>query len=408
MDLIGILKRAKWYLFQKPVVTWRAWKHQRALKFHKFPSVMGLGSHNSPQLGKALLTFIVEPFLAEFPQDLSRSHANYFKTTVIVDALIASGYSVDVFDWRTMHSPPADHYDIVIGQGNAFVHSCYGSRKEMPRVYLGWGLHATATRNAVKQRSVSLRRRRGLSIAESHPRDDGPKYATDILYLGNEHTKSTYSQYSIAETKCLRNPITLGVESTLASKDFVSARKRFLWMAAYGPLRRSLDVLLEVFAKNPDYELWICGDMSHERSFFRSYHTELHDVPNIKYIGWVDVAGMVYRNATQNCGYFIYPSVSDGMPGSVVNAMASGLVPIVTKEAGMECGGLDIPITAVDHSEIAAVIQRAGATPPAELKARSEAVVKFATEYYSRDAFKSHFGSALSRVLSRHGLRSLR
>jgi glycosyltransferase involved in cell wall biosynthesis len=396
-----VTQAAIWHLYTKHLIAWRSLRQSLKSKYQHFPIVSGIGAEIQPRRGRALLDFIVDPFLPGFSEEYGRTHANYFKTRAIVEILNAAGFSVDVTDWRSMHAPSADGYDIVIGQGHAFEQSCRKSRNRIPRIYLGWGLHADATRLAITKRATELHRRRGVTIPLSHSRDDGPKYCTDIFYLGNDHTRRSYLQRSNAELHCLRNPITSGVTSTLSEKDFAASRTRFLWMAAYGTLRRSLDVLLEVFEKAPHLELWICGDVAHEKIFFHSYRRELLDLPNVKYIGWVDVAGDSYRNVTRKCGYILYPSVSDGMPGSVVNAMASGLVPIVTEDAGMECGGYDLPISEVSHKAIREIIQTAAAVSPKALEKQSHEVVRFATTYYSQEAFRSHFSAALTRVLER-------
>jgi glycosyltransferase involved in cell wall biosynthesis len=397
--LSKVAQAASWHLFRKHVNAWREWRQHQKNKYRQYPFVHVVEESEGRTSGRALLDFIVDPFLPDFSEEKGRTHANYFKTRAITSVLSNFGFSVDVTDWRNMHAPSADDYDIVIGQGYAFEQSCRRSRKRIPKIYLGWGLHDDATRDAIKTRSEELYVRRGIRIPMTHSRDDGPKCSSDIFFLGNSHTRRSYELRCSAKLHCLRNPITNGVTSTVMSKDFTASRTRFLWMAAYGALRRSLDVLLEVFADSPHYELWICGDISHEKTFFHHYRHELFDLPNIKYIGWVDVTSESYRHVTRSCGYILYPSVSDGMPGSVVNAMASGLIPIVTEDAGMECGGYELRIPVVSHQAIREVIQQAAVAEPNVLAQRAEEVVRFTTGYYSQDAFCSQFTNALATVL---------
>ena len=392
-----------WHFFSKRRLDRANRRREIDERARQYPTIRvnGPDRENGPL---ALLNFVVEPFLDEPDEATLKSHANYSQAVSVVDALNGLGFNVDITEWRNQNAPNANGYDVVLGLGNAFSSSCIDSHKNIPRIYFGWGLYSGATQDAIQRRSVDFQRRTGNQIAQRHPDDFGPKYATDIVFLGNEYVRRTYESVSNAITHQLRNPITPGVASTLEKKDFDACRRRFLWMAGYGTLRRSLDVLLEIFHRNPEYELWICGDISHEKTFFSYYHDQLHACENIKYLGWVDVTGEEYRKATRNCGYILYPSVSDGMPGSVVNAMASGLIPIVTEAAGMECAGLEIAIPKIEHQIILRIMEEAAVVTPEAMKQRANDVHKFATEFYSQGAFRTSFAAALENALSRQGI----
>jgi glycosyltransferase involved in cell wall biosynthesis len=316
--------------------------------------------------------------------------------------LTEAGFEVDITDWRSVHAPFAGKYDLVIGQARAFLASCRRCRKRIPRIYLGWGLYAARTKEAVAERVRQFELRHGIRSRESHPQDQGPLLATDIFYVGNDYVRDTYRAITCAPTFELPNPIVEGVPVTLDEKRFTECGRHFMWMAAYGPLRRGLDVLLDVFAVLPDHHLWVCGGLEYEKEFHAFYRGHLSARPNIHYMGWVDVGGETFADVTRRCAYMLYPSVSDGMPGSVVNTMAAGVIPMVTASAGIDTGGFGITIPRIDHDTIRSLVTGAAQVAPESLAAEANRVSLFAKKRYSQTAFREAFRESLFQVLERY------
>lgn len=354
---------------------------------------------NAPQEAPGvLLCYLVDPFLAENAQPAT-VHANYWRTQAIADVFHDYGYRVDVCDWRKADPPTASDYEIVIGLGVAFCESLSKSRPKQTVIYLGTGTHAEQTNDAYRLRLNEIQQSRGVKLRErSLPNDIGPTLADSIFVVGNEWVDSTYRTRGEAPTFRLWNSMIDGVQQTTSGKDWESARQHFLWMAGYGPVRRRLDVLLEVFAANPAYHLWVCGSVESEKDFFAAYKRELTELPNIHYQGFTDVGSDAFADITKTCGFLLYPSTSDGMPGSVVNSAAAGLVPIITKETGIDLDGFPIDINDASSVEISQLIRHVSEMPPEELKSRAEAVAAFVRKTYTREHFLESFRAALNAV----------
>lgn len=404
--LVELIRVGRWYLSIRRGARARSLQARGPLNSQCY-SVIRTSVVPPNRRGVALLALVAEPFELAESAALVKSHSNYWKAPVIAGLLRSLGFSVDVTDWRNANAPSADDYDLVIGQGPAFTSSCRESRKTIPRIFLGWGLYGGATAANTEQRVKELWKRRGLCLPSIPDVDDGPLYATDIIYIGNRYTRSTYETVVSLPMLMVPNPATIGVKRTTDGKDFSAARRHFLWMAAYGTLRRGLDVLLEVFAANPEFQLTVCGDISHEKDFFAFYKPQLLESANIRYVGWVDVTSDIFSEVTTQCGFCIYPSVSDGMPGSVVNAMVAGLVPIVPDSAGMECGNLEFKVPSVGHESLLRTMRECAAMRPEDLRDRANAAADFAATFYTRGAFESRFKTALASILTRHGLESV-
>lgn len=394
------------------VINWFLWKlyrerqalrqaeADRLAELNKpYPLITGLGAteNGAP---KALIAFVSNPFLSDYTAEFGRSHANYWLVQAMVDELGKQGFSVDVTEWRNRNVPSSDQYDIVFGQGPAFENCVRRGTRPCPKIYFGWGLYAGATENFVQERSRLVKERQGFNIHQPHPPDESPRFATEIWSLGTEYVFNSYRAICSAPVYELPNPIVEGVQPLQPGKNHEQARRNFMWMAAYGTLRRSLDVLLELFETMPEITLTVCGGIEHEKSFFAAYRKQLLETPNIRYIGWLDVASQKYHDVTHECSWLIYPSVSDGMPGSVVNAMAEGVLPIYTDGAGIDTGGHGIHLNEITHESLQAAVQRAAIVDPTELALASESVSRFAWSRYSQDAFREAFRRRLAETMS--------
>ena len=110
-------------------------------------------------------------------------------------------------------------------------------------------------------------------------------------------------------------------------------------------IHKGLDLLLEAFARLPDYHLMVCGPVPFEpftaaqpdlqrrarldgnyysdpssvalgEDFLREYERELHRTPNIHTVGWVDIGSQQFLEITQSCVAVVYASCPEGTAGS--------------------------------------------------------------------------------------------
>jgi glycosyltransferase involved in cell wall biosynthesis len=361
------------------------------------PIIRGLGA-NEPKRGKVLISWVTDPFMPGYDLVTSSAHVHDWQCKEMVAILGDAGFGVDVIDWMNTRDAVNDNYDLIIGLGDAFVKSCRRQRRDIPSIYLGTGMDSKLTNELIEERSRILFERRGIKIEQPIITDDGPLIADEIWYIGNDSTRDSYRVPNVALNQ-LPNTVLDSVLPTFSGKDFLDARNHFMWMAAHGAIRRSLDVLLEVFEGRPNQHLWVCGLIDREHEFFAFYRKQLLELKNIHYVGWVKMASEKYQEVTRRCGYILYPTVSDGMPGSVVNAMAAGVVPIVTDAAGMDCGGFGQRIPRIDHATLANLVVEAAAIDPSELARQSEGGSTFAFKRYSKEAFRKAFRDLLSKWL---------
>ncbi len=84
---------------------------------------------------------------------------------------------------------------------------------------------------------------------------------------------------------------------------------------------------------NIPFQLNIVGDGPEKKQLIQKFkQNKLDDI--VKFSGWINKAELIKQY--QSASIFLFPSLSEGMPNAILEAMASGLPIIATKVAGNE------------------------------------------------------------------------
>ncbi len=400
--IVRLIRALQWHGYGR----WRScaatWYRERKSRQEPKPTITGPRAIGRRR-GRALLTYLADPYLPDFdPADI-HLHSNRWKSRELGTILSELGYDVDVTDWQNFHPPAATEYDVVFGHGLAYERACRKSAPNCKKIFLGAIAYMDQLVAEENRRLQWLNERRGVKLARryfaQYRRDTGASRSDALILLGTDWVIDTYAQFKHLPTFRWRNVVVNDVPVGQTQKNYDTARKNFLWMAGYAAVHRGLDVLLEVFAATPDLHLWICGSIAHERDFMDAYHRELFDLPNIHFIGWIDVSSSQFRDIVTTCGYCVYPSGSDAMAGALVNQMATGLIPIRTKEAGTDCGGHGYELALFTHDTILEILRHASEADATKLQHDAASVSEFAVRHYSKSRFQDDFKNALSKIL---------
>lgn len=109
----------------------------------------------------------------------------------------------------------------------------------------------------------------------------------------------------------------------------------FLHTATTLGLRKGFWHVLKDFENaNIDAELWCVGQVQKEK-FWQDLAKEYDNHPNIKVVGWVENSDPKYIELIHGADYIFFPSFGEGQPGSVIEAMEGGCLPITTRESGI-------------------------------------------------------------------------
>lgn len=355
---------------------------------------------------RALLVYVVKPFLPEASRRAFPSHQNERQCKHIAAILGEFGYIVDVVDVRNTRFRPSRDYDIVIsnkanwGPTSAF-------RAGPMKIYLATTPNPRVHNANLKRRHDLLFARRQLRVMIRRRYAEVMPYVTKadaIVGLGNDLIMSTWKEVFEGPIYGFNNYGYKETRFTIESKDFARARRNFLFFAGGSQILKGLDLLLEIFPRHPDLHLYVCSPFKNETDFCSCYHKTLYETPNVHPIGWIRVNSDKFYELVQRCAYVIHPSCSDASPGSVVQCMYSGLVPLVTRETGIDTE--DFGLTFIDDSleEIERVVLEVSQLPEDWHRTHSIRTRKTAEEKYSEDAFMRRWRTVLEELLSRSRL----
>lgn len=248
---------------------------------------------------------------------------------------------------------------------------------------------------AERERCAAIERRRGTRVA---PRRQTPPFDGEVLrgfdamfLIGGAATRGTYAHYGLRTIHPLPNS---GYDTQQATDPGHRDPRRFLFLGGHGQAHKGLDLLLEVFAARPELELIVCSDVARERDFADAYRRELFETPNVRVMGFVDVAAPAFADLQAGCGAMIIPSCAEGQCGTVTIALGFGLPCVVSRECGFDDPELDtLPDCRIET--IAAAVERVAARAPGEVRVRAtEARAVFDARYRPR-----HYAAAVRAAL---------
>ncbi|MES2006540.1 MAG: glycosyltransferase [Patescibacteria group bacterium] len=172
----------------------------------------------------------------------------------------------------------------------------------------------------------------------------------------------------------------------------------FIWFGGAGAVHKGLDLVLEAFATMPEYTLTVYGKLGNEDDFTHAYDKELFHTPNIHMKGWVDPGSPEFAHATTHSLAIIYPSCSEGTAGSVVLAMHAGLIPIISRETGVDVEDFGIVLKENTIQEIQTMVRNLSLEPHTKLTQRAVAAWKYARAMHTRPHFEAAYRAVIKDI----------
>lgn len=228
----------------------------------------------------------------------------------------------------------------------------------------------------------------------------GIENADAAIVLGNEWTLASYRPFGKPLYRVpISNPL---LYPSPEERDFEALRGRFLWFGGIGFVHKGLDLVLDAFAGQAGLWLEVAAPLDREPDFAAAYARELFRTPNVRALGWLDVASRRFLEvANRNLG-MVFPSCSEGGGGSAVTAQHAGLIPLLTYSASVDLEpsfGLLLADASVES--IRAAARELSARPAATLRAMAIAGWQRARERHTRAAFRANYRDAVLAILER-------
>jgi len=344
---------------------------------------------------KALLMYLSLPLKWRESDPRFNWHENQKQSVEIAMLLKDEGFSVDVVDFRDCKFKPDKEYELFIG------HPGENARRIMPmltahkKICLEPGQFGPAANQKIAERFDAMCKHRSVTMSpELHNGNELKDYLQydAIACFGNSVTAESYASVPVPIFTFPNYP---NRQIHYLERDFSAAKNRFLYIAAGHHVRKGLDLLLEVFAARPAVELFICGKIP--EWMLRVFKTEF-DKKNIHRLGTVDLGSRQFLKLAEQCVFYISPTCAEGMQGGALNAMASGMIPVLHRQAGIDLppGGIEIEENTVEH--VAKAVEAALSIPEKKLPALSVNCEEMIQRSYTPAAFASRWREIIQTV----------
>ena len=187
------------------------------------------------------------------------------------------------------------------------------------------------------------------------------------------------------------------IPSKLKSNNF--SKPGFLWFGGAGAVHKGLDLVLDASSEiENDFSLDICGPLENEKDFFELYKPKI-DKKNIIFHGMVDVESNEMQKLIDKNTFIILPSCSEGMASSVTTCMQFGLIPVITKECGIDLGEHSILIEDLSISEVRKAMKNALSLSKDDLQRKKEQSIEFVNEINTPAKYEKEFSKAIKSIL---------
>jgi glycosyltransferase involved in cell wall biosynthesis len=348
----------------------------------------------------ALLSYLVHPLIlpARFRDPAQFSNQGLGRE--IPRALNELGYEVDIIDYRNQDWRPSRNYDLFIGHAHLNFARLVSSFDSPPvPIYFANGVYWREQNIRAARRLYDVALSKGALLPperiSSPAEEEAHRLASGTICLGNQATARTFAH--LQNVVPIRNAAYPINSDNLARKDFEAGRKHFLFFSGLGNVHKGLDLLLQAF-HGTDLHLHICQHIQPE--FARVFTTELSETTNVHVHGFVKMRSPEFQKLTELCDWVILPTCAEGQPGSVIECMVHGLIPVLPDSANIDLEDWGYRIETLTVADVKNAISLLNSNDVRDCRRRAEKVVRAARERYSPESFREGFRDAVERIIS--------
>jgi glycosyltransferase involved in cell wall biosynthesis len=357
--------------------------------------------NTSHRKGKVLISYITTPFT----KGLVNSHTNILECYTAAQIFSDLGYMVDVVDYFDDSIIKFEDYDVIYGFGDVYEKSFLNTQFKGKRILYSPGCNTVYSNIVSCKRIHELKPKFGYyPVNLSRVTNNAwplQKYLSDaIIVLGNEFVKETYQKENQAMNCIAINGFGMEhKEAKVTLQKFNDKKYNIVWIGSKGSVHKGLHIVLELVKNNPKVVLHILGfDKNREPEFETAFSSIMHD-PRIINHGFIDVSTPKFHEIISSCGAIFFPSASEGSAPAVITATNFGLIPIITKECGLDFDSNEF-ITEAENSEISAAWHNYLNSSEEILEQKSIAIQKISRERYSFTQYKINLQKILSALLN--------
>lgn len=350
---------------------------------------------NRAELPWVFISYIPSIFYSKDKAEYS-IHQNRNEMLRIVEAFSEIGLNIYVIDYKSNKPLPDLNVIIVFGLEPCFIRACE-KYPNAQKVYYATGAYHLHQTDMVRRMTDEFNQRFNSNIpyrrmVEQHA---SCQVADFILQIGCKYTVETYPEN-------IRYKISTIHQSTQSIKtlDCISYAEEdeFVFMGSSGNALKGLGVLLQFFFHNTSKIIHIIGPI--ERDVMKAIKPFL--TPNILLHGFMNVNSDEFLSILKRCNFQIYLSGSEGgCPGSVLNLMKNGMIPIVSKWSAFdEIKEYGYLIDNINIESLEKAIRWSDNLSKDIIQKMKTKVKKYSEETYNIDRFSSEFVEYFNEIKS--------
>lgn len=346
---------------------------------------------------RALLSYLPHSFYYHEDDEEFLAAENFWMCREIGNSLRGLGYIVDVCfclreSFRLRHS-----YDLMFETGFNLDRIRKHLSASCLKVVFNTGNHWTFQNRAEFDRLGAIKSRRDVVLQPRRMAQPSMMhlFADALILPGNAFTQHTFPYVTcpvyLIDLCSYDRP-------TLEKQGCPDAREHFLWLGSSGAALKGLDLVLEAFNQMAGRCLHVVGPVDKEEDFFEVYRKELTQTPNIRFHGYLNQSSAEFRQIAQACCAIVYPSASDGQAGAVVSSMHYGLIPIVSREIGLNVGDEGYVLAECSVNSIKDIVERIASMSSEAIESKCRGARERAVKYHSRGAFSRRIHKILCDI----------
>lgn len=345
-------------------------------------------------------TVLISYSIAAFKKNFQSSvfHTNVYEILEICNAFHENGYVIDIVssdDLSTLDILSSKKYSVIFGFGDVFYEMTMLNPDAISILYMTENHPELSYVAEIERINYFYERhhkrvpsfRSNMYYKKSHL----DKAYDNIIVLGEDFPyRSQYSKiFQIYPTGLINDSFCIHREKA------ISAKNNFLWLGSVGAVHKGLDLLIDIARKNADFILHVCGLTENDRKFLK-----INKMENIIDYGKISVNSELFLDICNKVAFVILPSCSEGFSTSIATGMLHGLIPVVTKNIGMNrLGDLAFFIDDYHVDNLEGLISDLMQVDNSYLKALGQRNYFFAKQNFSVEIYADRFNSILRTIL---------
>ena len=364
---------------------------------HKSLTNLNFKPHINQQ--RVLISYITKQFEIDFNSE-PIGHTNLYEVNIIIDFFLKRDFIIDVVycnDNYFIKKTPNKQYDIVFGFGQVFRHFVRNSNKALKIIYCTENAPTIAFHKELERVSnYNLRNFKNIKTerAYTYYLDDDFKASDYAIVLQNEFNLKNFSDLVSTEKTFTLQPSGLLNTRFKQTRSIINSKNNFVWIGSRGVIHKGLDLLVEVFKDTPNLILHVMGLNNKEK------HLLPKRLPkNIIIHGFVDVQTERFNSIMNKSSFCVLPSCSEAMATSVLTGMRHGLVPVITRETGIDIDGVGFYFESIDLDYLRSRVIEIANTKIRELELMHLKVIETANSKYNLVNFENRFNEIMDKII---------